>query len=171
MRLARRRLSHGGPPIECGNGGYTEKPFCINIVLADHALPGGSAGRRLGSFNWTAGQVTAGEPIVLEPTQVLELGGSTWWSVGSGYVKNSTGGWDTNPFQVCAQYNELLQDGTSDDNSWFGACVSGPGLLDFTRGASSKLDGDAYFGGSTRTTFWGTFVFWSNETEGAELQV
>lgn len=164
---------HKGPPIECGNGRPSEMPFCLNIIVADHALPAGPAGRHLGSFNWTDGQITAGEPIVLMPTQVLKLGGSNWWSVGSGYVKNSTGGWDPNPFQVCVRYNELLQDGTADDNSWFAACASGPGYLNLNRGASSKITGQQFFGGSSREgeSLWATFVFWSNETVGATFQV
>jgi hypothetical protein len=161
---------HDEPPIECGTGAESEKPFCLNIILADHALPGGPAGRQLGAFNWTDGFVTAGEPIVVQPTQVLELSGSNWWSVGSGYAKNSTGGWEPHPFQVCVRYNELLQDGTSDDDSWFTACATGPGLLDFSRGASSKIESNVYFGEGANN-FWGTWVFWSNETAGSALQV
>jgi len=161
---------HKEPPIECGTGNETEKPFCLNIILADHALPGGPAGRQLGAFNWTDGTVSAEEPIVLQPTQVLELGGSNWWSVGSGYVKNSTGDLVPQPFQVCVRYNELLQDGTSDDDSWFVACATGPGLWDFSRGASSKMESDVYIGEGANN-FWGTWVFWSNETVASALQV
>merc|ERR1719161_2440480 len=102
----------------------------MNVILADHAIPRGPSGRKLGSFNWTAGTVTSGESIVKMPTQIMKLGQSDWWSVGSGYFPNGT----SNPFQVCVQYNELLANGTSDPHSGFEVCISGPGTLDLTRG-------------------------------------
>lgn len=168
---------HEEPPIECGRNAApspweTPQPLCVNIILADHAVPGPPAGRQLGSFNWTDGSVTQGEPIVKEPTQVLELGASDWWSVGSGYVKNEEFGiWDKNPFTVCVRYNELLHDGTADDDSWFSVCASGPGYTLVYHGTSSRIKGEMYFGQSSAKTFWATFVFWSNETSGSVLQI
>jgi len=96
----------------------------------------------------------------MEPTQVLELGGSNWWSIGQ----------NSGPFQVCVRYNELRPDGSADEDSWFVACVTGPGTLDFTRGSSRNMDKVVYFGEGAND-FWGTWVFWSNETAGTELQI
>jgi len=169
---------HEEPPIECGRNAApspweTPQPLCVNIILADHAVPGPPAGRQLGSFNLTDGSVTQGEPIVKEPTQVLELGASDWWSVGSGYVKNEEWDWiwDKNPFTVCVRYNELLHDGTADDDSWFSVCASGPGYTLLQHGTSSRIKGEVYFGQSSANTSWATFVFWSNETSGSVLQI
>merc|ERR1711907_380187 len=98
-------------------------------------FPHGAAGRKLGSFNWTGGTVNKGEKIVKMPTQVLKLGQSDWWSVGTAA-----------PFKVCVQYNELLPDGQSDPNSAFEGCFSGPGLCDITRGTTHNLDASATYG-------------------------
>merc|ERR1711966_483969 len=100
-----------------------------------------------------------GETIVKLPTQILKLDQSDWWSIGNGYLPNGTGV----PFQVCVQYNELLPDGTSDPNSGFEGCLSGPGTLDISRGTTHNLAAYANYGSnSVSKAFWANLVFWSN---------
>ena len=158
------------PPLHCGNfGPKTPGPFCIGIDLAAQPFPSGAAGRTLRAFNWTSGTVgPQQEKVFVQPSQVLQLGDTTWFSVSV----NLTSG-----FVVCTQYNELTQDGSgSDPSSGFKACASlGGGMVDLTRGTTKNLEATAAYGGSTGWSekgynpagsmpFWGYFMFWSNTT-------
>jgi hypothetical protein len=121
----------------------------------------------LDSFNWTSGTIAGPTKIVQEPPQILKLSQNGWLS-----TEVDTQGW-----QVCVYYNELLKDGTtSDPHTGFMACASlGGGMLDLTRGTTPNMDAFATFGASNgwsesgydphaSTAMWGQFIFWSNST-------
>lgn len=159
------------PPINCGGFDPNKPlgPFCVGIDLATEPFPSGAAGRTLRAFNWTYGTVgPEHEKVYVEPTQVLQLGSTTWFSVSV----NLTSG-----FEVCTTYNELSADGHgSDPDSGFSACASfGAGMIDLTRGTTNNLDATAAYGSSTGWSekgyhpedgkaLWGFFMFWSNTT-------
>ena len=80
-------------------------------------------------------------------------------------------------WKVCVQYNELIEDGTaSDPDSGFEACAAvGGGLIDLTRGTTSKIAPLAFYGQGNgwnesgyfpkaNGALWGQFIFWSNSS-------
>ena len=158
------------PPIDCGSFGPAPAkhgPFCMGTVLAEQPFPSGPAGRRLRSFNWTAGTISGKVSPVAMPPQVLQLGQTGWFS-----TEIEPDGW-----KICVQYNELTTDGTSSDpDSGFVACAAeAGGMLDLTRGTTSKIDTTVIFTSSTGWnasgfdplkvgTIYGNYVYWSNET-------
>jgi hypothetical protein len=74
---------HYEPPIECLR--VATGPFCIGIAVLEQPFPGGGGepGAILNSFNWTSGTITGDLGIVVYPQKLVELGESTWWSVGN----------------------------------------------------------------------------------------
>ena len=159
------RACHYDPPIECASM-YTlsSQPLCINVILAETPFANRSAprGRQLRPFNWTAGTISENATVAVMPTQVLQEGRSTWWSMAP-----TTPSWE-----VCVQYNELFANGSaSDPNSGFEACVSKSLIgFDATRGTTHSIDAWAGFGEglkgfSANESFWVQFAFWSNATK------
>jgi hypothetical protein len=125
----------------------------------------------LNSFKWTSGTITGDLDIVVYPQQLVELGDSTWWSVGNDPV-----GWD-----VCVTYNELWWDeGSADPNSSFSACVTYNTIfLGVRTGVTDKIDFHQAYGSHTGWTsngfdldkvggiLWAQFVFWGAEKDTA----
>ena len=85
------------PPLQCGGFGPKKPygPFCVGVDLAAAPFPSGGAGAALRAFNWTAGTVTPHEQVIVQPVQVLQVGGTTWFSVSV----------DPAGFKVCVTYN------------------------------------------------------------------
>ena len=158
------------PPVDCGGflpAPAKRGPFCIGTVLAEGPYPSGAPGRKLNSFNWTAGSISGNVDPVAMPPQVLQLGQTGWFS-----TQVDPGGW-----KICVYYNELTSDGkSSDPDSGFVACAAeAGGLIDLTRGSTSKLDTFAVYSQSTGWNASGHFpaktgnlyasvVIWSNST-------